>query len=327
MRWSSLLSLGIALLAAPAGAQPADYHRPDSVALAVPAHAATSVDSIAHYLGRGLATPEEKARAIYRWVTENIDYDVRAFYGNRMAIPLQTPENVLRRRRAICDGYSGLVWALGQRMGLEMSVVEGWAKGGGRDPRDAPRRGRHSWNAVRIDGEWRLIDATWGAGDLIGRDFVRRVRDFFFFADPEKLSFSHLPRDPLWQLLEAPLSTAQFDRQVMPSRDFWELGWDADAVRSAGAELVGAFPIRDRTVRVHRAPVSGRLNAGETVELSLEAPGATEVIAISGAHWQPLEADDGVFAGQAAMEADRLVVMVRYPDLPEGTIVLEYRAR
>lgn len=325
MRWPLLL-VPLAL-AAPLGAQLPDYHRADSVALAVPQHAAGSVDSIALYLSRGVASPEEKARAIYRWVTENIEYDVRSFYGNRMAIPLQTPENVLRRRRAICDGYSGLVWALGQRMGLEVSVVEGWAKGATRDVGAAPRRGGHSWNAVRIDGQWRLLDATWGAGDVIGPRFVRRLRDFYFFTDPEKLAFSHLPRDPRWQLLEAPLTTAQFDRQVMPSRDFWEMGWEADAVRTAGPELVGAFPIRDRPVRVRQAPVGGRLGAGELVELSLEAPGASEVIAVSGANWHPLVSGAGVFTGQAAMAADKLVVMVRYPDRPEGTIVLEYRAR
>jgi transglutaminase-like putative cysteine protease len=327
MRFPLLLLTAGLLAGSPAVAQLPDYHRADSLALAVPRSAAGSVDSIARYLSQGLTTDEERARAVFRWVTENIDYDTRSFFGNRMNVPMQTPEQVLRRRTAVCDGYSALVAAIGQAMGLEVVVVPGQAKGWNGDYRNAPRRGGHAWNAVRINGQWRLIDTTWGAGDLIGRSFVRQVRDFFFFADPEKLIFSHFPRDPQWQLLSAPLSQGQWVAQVAPARDFWELGWEVAAVRSAGRELVGSFPVPGHAIRVREAPAVGRLSEGTPVRLALEAPGASEVFAITGDRWLPLSSADGVFRGDAAMGADKLVVMVRYPGRPDGAVVLEWLAR
>ena len=326
MRHRPVLIAGALAAFSPAlSAQLPDYHRADSVALAVPARVGESVDSIALYLGRDLTSNEERARAIFRWVTENIDYDAGAFYGSRLGIPLQTPEAVLRRRRAVCDGYAALVWALGHELGLEVTIIEGWAKGAAAN--GSIRRGTHAWNAVRIGDEWRLIDATWGAGDLIDRHFVRRVRDFYFFADPERLAFSHLPRDARWQLVTDPLSGSEFDHQAAPSRDFWDLGWEAGAVRQAGRELVGAFPVEGHPVRVREAPVAGRLAMGQPVRLALEAPGATEVIAVSGDRWVPLSGTDGVFSGEAEMAAEKLVVMIRYPERPEGAVVLEWKAR
>lgn len=323
-----LLPAALALAALPAGAaaQAHPYARADSVALAVPTHARGSVDSVSRYLFRGLDTEAERARAVYRFVAENIEYDAAAYFGVRIVSPSAEPDAVLRRRRAVCDGFAQLVAALGRRGGLEVALVPGIARGGNGRVGEVVRGG-HSWNAVKVDGEWKLMDASWGAGDLIGRAFVRRFRDFYFFTPPEKLIFDHLPRDSRWQLLGRRVSDREFFRQVLPTRDFWELGWTVDAVRSAGPELVRAFPVPGRPLRVLEAPAAARLAPGAPVRLALHAPGATEVVAVSGEQWTPLEgAGDGAFAGRAAVAADRLTVMVRYPERPEGVVVLEYRA-
>lgn len=324
MRYTFLAAAALVLQAAPIAAQLPDYRHADSLALAIPASATGSVDTLAAYLNRGLTSDTERARAIYTWLTANVDYDVAAYFRGRLGIPSQLPADVLRRRRAVCDGFSGLFYALGTRMGLEVAVVQGVAKGGNGDPRSEQQRGGHSWNAVKVDGEWRLVDATWGAGDLIGRSFVRRVREFYFFADPERLVFSHLPRESRWQLLPRPLSGSEFNRQVALTRDFWDLGWEPEAVRGAGPELVGTFPVQGHTLRVRQAPVQGRLSPGTRVRLSLEAPGATEVVAVSGGVWHPLAAAEGVFTGDAAMGSDKMVLMVRYPD-QDPKVVLEWQ--
>ena len=45
----------------------------------------------------------------------------------------------------------------------------------------------HSWNAVKIDDAWQLVDATWGAGSLTTKDkkepgpiFVKRFNGHYF---------------------------------------------------------------------------------------------------------------------------------------------------
>ncbi|HEX8392909.1 MAG TPA: hypothetical protein VF665_11175, partial [Longimicrobium sp.] len=90
------------------------------------------------------------------------------------------------------------------------------------------------------------------------------------------------------------------------------------------------------------APLSARLVRGAVHRFHIEAPGATEVIAVSGTQWQPLapasatevtvRGGDGAqvpgpaaeFAGDATLSGPELVLMVRYPESPAGIVVLRY---
>ncbi|MBB4637705.1 transglutaminase domain-containing protein [Longimicrobium terrae] len=317
-----------------------DYRMADSVALAAPANAA-SVEEIAAKVTRGLHSDRDKARAIYRWITHNIEYDASAFFGSRFMVPVQTPPAVLRRKRAVCDGFSLLFMAMSHAAGLEVGEVSGYAKAYSGDPRNPVSRQRHAWNVVRVDGAWQLVDASWGAGDIIGRDFVRRFRDFYFFPDPEKFIYSHMAEDPAMQLLAHPVSVSQFDRMPALQRDFWELGFSPADVRNAsaaGREFVGVFPVAQHPIRVTAAPLAARLVPGAMHRFRIEAPGATEVFAVSGTQWQPLapagetaaggaaqaSAPGTAFTGDAALTGPELVLLVRYPEAPAGIVVLRY---
>ena len=50
------------------------YAEVDRYALAAPASAAHSVDALARYLTAPFTRDDEKARAIFRWITDNISY-------------------------------------------------------------------------------------------------------------------------------------------------------------------------------------------------------------------------------------------------------------
>jgi hypothetical protein len=158
-------------------------------------------------------------------MTGHIDYDVPGFrsgnYGDF------SPEGVLRRRMSVCEGYSRLTQALGMAMGLQVEVVKGWSKGysyASGDRFDGPIN--HSWNAVRIDGQWRLMDPTWGSGYLDERmKFVREFQEHYFLTTPDKFVFDHLPADPRWQFLERPLSMAEFADQVYVRPMFFDMGF------------------------------------------------------------------------------------------------------
>lgn len=332
IRTAVTAAAAVLLAAAPAFAQDRtyDYRMADSVALAAPADAA-SVEEIAAAVTRGLRTDRDKARAIYRWITHNIEYDASAFFGSRFTVPVQTPPAVLRRKRAVCDGFSLLFMAMSHAAGLEVGEVSGFAKAYSGDPRNPVSRQRHAWNVVRIDGAWQLVDASWGAGDIVGRGFVRRFRDFYFFPDPEKFIYSHVAEDPALQMLQHPVSIAEFDRMPALQRDFWELGFSPAEVRSAsaaGREFVGVFPVAQHPIRVTAAPLAGRLVPGAVHRFSIHAPGATEVFAVSGTQWQPLApatAESAAeFAGDAALTGPELVLLVRYPEAPAGVVVLRY---
>ena len=75
---------------------------------------------------------------------------------------------MLKDRKSTCDGYTNLFDDLAREMGLESSRIVGYAKGFDYTPGKPLAKPNHSWNAVKLEGKWNLIDATWGAGSVEG---------------------------------------------------------------------------------------------------------------------------------------------------------------
>ena len=74
-------------------------------------------------------------------------------------------ETVLQRKVAVCDGYARLFTTLCDYAGIRSAIIVGYARAGTNKP--AKRFGiNHYWNAVMIDGNWYLLDATWASGYL-----------------------------------------------------------------------------------------------------------------------------------------------------------------
>lgn len=209
------------LLAVPACGQTAcDYTTVDTHALTAPDSSASSIASLSSYLTQDARSDREKARAIYRWITENIAYDISLF-GEA-----PDPQLVLRQRRAVCAGYASLFAALAEALGLTAVIVHGEAKGMG--PKGAMTSDgllTHDWNALKLDGAWHLLDCTWGAGRLDERlRFVPRFTDHYFLTPPELFSYDHFPKEARWQLLAAPQTRAEFLKRVTVKVAFFENG-------------------------------------------------------------------------------------------------------
>ncbi len=190
----------LVLLWLPAVALAAD---PDDVR--VPPDATQNVKTLSAYLVGTANTPTSKAKRIYRWITKNINYDVPAVRGSKTA-SVYEPQQVLQRRQTVCEGYARLFQALAQEAGLEVKMVSGKTHSSISDS-----AGGHAWNAVRLDGNWHLVDCTWGAGYVNGDDYFRAPTDYYFGLDPKIMATSHFPNDETWQLLDAPLSKAEFE--------------------------------------------------------------------------------------------------------------------
>ena len=121
------------------------------------------------------------------------------------------------------------------------------------------RERRAQWNAVLVDGEWRLLDVLWASCALVRRrvagwalidvDGERLAGDqeddspgekryhnneFFFLTDPDQFVCTHLPNDPAWQLLPNPVSVKQFETFFYVRERFFDLGLTmvADSQRS-----------------------------------------------------------------------------------------------
>ncbi|KAI5309028.1 hypothetical protein KEM55_004264, partial [Ascosphaera atra] len=110
------------------------------------------------------------------------------------------PQDTLVSGVAVCDGYAGLFLALATHAGLEARKLSGHGKGFGYAPLAPgqpipPPSSGHAWNAVRVDdGEWKLVDATWGAGHVnADKTYSKAFHEEYFTMSNEEFSLKHFP--------------------------------------------------------------------------------------------------------------------------------------
>ncbi len=180
---------------------------PQEPSFSIPAANAVSIDSLSSYIRRNFQTDTDKARAIYLWVTNNINYDVPRFLARDMEpkMPPQTTKEVFTSKYAVCQGYSDLFVELCNNVGLKAFKVGGYTKKNG-----VVSQVSHAWDAAVIDGAWYLFDPTWGAGYVMNETFFKRLNESFYKVLPAKLIEDHMPFDPIFQLLPYPLTNKEF---------------------------------------------------------------------------------------------------------------------
>ncbi len=91
----------------------------------------------------------EKLLAVHDWLVDNIVYDESLTY--------YTAYDALTRGVTVCQGYSLLTYRLLNDAGIETIITEGEVN-----------TGPHSWNMVKLDGQWYHLDVTWD--DPVGGD-------------------------------------------------------------------------------------------------------------------------------------------------------------
>lgn len=216
-----LLIMGRAGVGVPAAPQEPthDFAAVDARALQTPASATTSISSLSAYLTADARDDREKARAIFRWITANIEYDTSREVG------VIAPEIILAERRGVCYDYALLFEALAEAAGMKAELIIGHSK---KFQPDAEQTGswlNHAWNVVEIAGEWQLLDCCWGAGYLNEhRHFVRRFSPHYFLTPPDVFAYDHLPKHSRWQLREPPISKEQYLERVQVRPPFFDCG-------------------------------------------------------------------------------------------------------
>ncbi len=300
----------------------------DARALAAPHELVRDPAALAAFLTGGARDDEEKARAIFRWLTENIAYD----YDNmNSAVPVPA-ESVLLQGKAICDGYSGAFELLGRLAGLEVVTIHGWAKGYEWTPGRRFEKPNHAWNAVRIAGEWKLVDSTWGAGYVRDGHFVKELDDYFFFPAPEALAFTHLPADPRWALVPSVPPRAVFEAQPVVRSAFFRAGFTAADARTAlsgriAPALVEVFLTPGERIVFRSAPAEGVLTAGRSYRFEVHAPAGASMAVVNGGRWQYLRPQQGLLVASITPRAGALYVTARTPTDAGYQTLLRYEAR
>jgi len=135
---------------------------------------------LAKKITQNLTTSKEKAKAIYDWVAQNIEYDYDKYLKqlNNNFDNEYGALNTLRTGKGVCYDYSTLVAALGRAVGLQVKVIKG-------NFVNPYRNELHAWNEIYIPEEnrWINVDATFAYS--LGTNYFDNSD---FYKDHEKIS-------------------------------------------------------------------------------------------------------------------------------------------
>ena len=165
---------------------------------------------------------QDTVMSVYNWITDNIKYDVSKMEsmterrrpsksGSKTEAEhkQQLLDKVISKKKGVCEDYALLFHEIMTDLGYQSIVVEGMSRN---QKGNVQKRIGHAWNALKVDGEWKLYDLTWGAGHINDRKkFVKKYSTEWYEVDPNEMRKSHLPFDPMWQLSAAPINYKQFE--------------------------------------------------------------------------------------------------------------------
>lgn len=163
-------------------------------------------------------------QAVYDWVTENIEYDVKKFKQMKNGVNFfkkggyksvdkyrkDQLEKVIKKKKGVCQDYSLLFNSIVSELGYPSYMVSGITKS--KEGKVNSSLG-HAWNAVKVNGIWKLFDTTWGAGYVKNdKKFVKKPNKIWYDVSSEEMNERHLPHDPMWQLTDSPIDYKEFRR-------------------------------------------------------------------------------------------------------------------
>jgi hypothetical protein len=176
---------------------------------------------LTYHLTKPFNKKDEKIRAVYRWITDNIEYDTSIL--NNKGKRAKTFQDVLDKRKCVCNGYAILFKAMMNKISIECEIIYGYSKGYNYEIGNLfNENNMHAWNAVKINQKWHLIDATWGAGYIDDNRFVRSFNDYYFFTPPEEMIKTHYPKERKWQLLTKKIYKDDFENSVYLKSSFFK---------------------------------------------------------------------------------------------------------
>jgi transglutaminase/protease-like cytokinesis protein 3 len=187
-----------------------------------------TIKQLANRIQTDFSSDEDRARASYYWISNNIWYDYHGLENNinhyeQIKIKDYKDPNELmikqdkeyakicfKKRKAVCHGYSLIFWELCNNLNIESVKITGYTKQYTNQIGRVPKKTDHVWNAVKIENDWKLIDVTWSTG--LHSKYVKKITfsDEYFFTDPNHFVLNHLPKDEKWQLLKNPISKSTF---------------------------------------------------------------------------------------------------------------------
>jgi hypothetical protein len=147
----------------------------------------------------------QRLRAIFTWISEKImwEEDVESDID---------PRRVIQTKRGCAEEVAVLALEMCTAVGIHAEIIRGYLK----TPGEAPELGimprpNHWWNAVMVDGEWRIMDCSLAAPSNPRRGLYSSVGSqvadsWWFLARPTEICWTHIPEQHQQQHICPPIA-------------------------------------------------------------------------------------------------------------------------
>jgi hypothetical protein len=308
------------------------YAKLDQYAFNTPKNESKSIDQLASYLAKGASNDYEKARLAYAWMAKYISYDDHGYNSNDMTN--FSSEDVLKRRKGVCEDFSNLYKSLCEKMGLEAIKIIGYAKGYGYTIGDNLKETDHAWNAVKIDGEWKLVDVTWGEGygeTVKGKlKSVKKYTSYWFATEPHEFLFKHLPENEENQYVSNPITKEEYESLAYVDSDLFELGIKAESILEKSLadkkyKAPEAF-MPDYDFEIIETELNKTLSSSIEYQIKLKSDANLDITFINGKTWTPLKNENGYYVGTIKPHKGKLLVSAKLEGFQNSYWqILEYK--
>ncbi|MDR2479001.1 MAG: hypothetical protein LBD48_06790 [Treponema sp.] len=173
------------------------------------------------FLAGGTTDVFEKVKRFHDWICDTIAYDTEMYFSGKTEN--QDYAAVLKKKKAVCSGYSNLMNEMCRLANIESIVINGYSKGFGYSGSIGPKTD-HAWNAVHIGSKWYLVDVTWNAGSIDGKTFIKGYSTAYLFLDSRAFLYSHLPEKPEQQFYAPVLAPEKFTAEAYVPGLFFQYG-------------------------------------------------------------------------------------------------------
>ncbi|KIW01496.1 uncharacterized protein PV09_06976 [Verruconis gallopava] len=172
--------------------------------------ATTVAGLVQGYLCRPYRSDVQRLRAIFTWTSERICWEEDFEIGEGDFIDTR---RVISQHRGCSQKIAYLVAEMCSAVGIHAEIVRGYLKTPG-EPIDFENvtRPNHWWNAVIIDGEWRIMDTALANPTHSRRKFYSTTSSnisetWYFLARPMEICYTHVPLLPEQQHIVPSIAT------------------------------------------------------------------------------------------------------------------------
>ncbi|OMP85676.1 cytokinesis protein 3 [Diplodia seriata] len=165
----------------------------------------TPVSLAQGYVCRPYRSDVQRLRAIFTWVSERISWE-EDYEGD------VDTRRVIQSKRGCSEEIAVLVMDMCAAVGLHSEVIRGYLKAPGEElDFEMVAHPNHWWNAVIVDGEWRIMDCSLANPTNPRRSAYSSAgsqvaESGFFLARPSEICYTHVPLLPEAQHIIPPIS-------------------------------------------------------------------------------------------------------------------------